>query len=63
MRSPADLILDTKRVAVAARMPEDCPGSGRSSRRPGDIRSITVLAANNMELAIGIKGQPCIGEP
>ncbi len=29
----------------------------------GDISSITVLAANNKELAIGIKGQPCIGEP
>jgi hypothetical protein len=29
----------------------------------GDISSITVLAANNKELAIGIKGQECIGEP
>ena len=29
----------------------------------GDISSITVLAANTKELAIGIKGQPCIGEP
>jgi hypothetical protein len=29
----------------------------------GDISSITVLAANNRELAIGIRGQPCIGEP
>jgi len=29
----------------------------------GDISSITVLAANNKELAIGIEGQPCIGEP
>jgi hypothetical protein len=29
----------------------------------GDISSITVLAANNKELAIGIKDQPCIGEP
>ncbi len=29
----------------------------------GDISSITVTAANNKELAIGIKGQPCIGEP
>ncbi len=29
----------------------------------GDISSITVLAASTKELAIGIKGQPCIGEP
>lgn len=29
----------------------------------GDISSITVLAADNKELAIGIKGAPCIGEP
>ena len=29
----------------------------------GDISSITVLAANTKELAIGIKGQSCIGEP
>jgi hypothetical protein len=29
----------------------------------GDISSITVLAANNKELAIGIKDQQCIGEP
>ena len=29
----------------------------------GDISSITVLAANDKELAIGIKGAPCIGEP
>ncbi len=29
----------------------------------GDLSSITVLAANNKELAIGIKGQECIGEP
>jgi hypothetical protein len=29
----------------------------------GDTSSITVLAANNKELAIGIKDQPCIGEP
>ncbi len=29
----------------------------------GDISSITVLAANDKELAIGIKGQQCIGEP
>lgn len=29
----------------------------------GDLSSVTVLAANNKELAIGIKGQPCIGEP
>ena len=29
----------------------------------GDISSITVLAADSKELAIGIKGAPCIGEP
>jgi hypothetical protein len=29
----------------------------------GAISSITVLAANNKELAIGVKGQQCIGEP
>lgn len=29
----------------------------------GDISSITVLAADNTELAIGIKGASCIGEP
>ncbi len=29
----------------------------------GDISSITVTAANAKELAIGIKGQLCIGEP
>jgi hypothetical protein len=29
----------------------------------GDLLSVTVTGANNKELAIGIKGQPCIGEP
>jgi len=29
----------------------------------GDLSSVTVLAANNRELSIGIKGQQCIGEP
>jgi hypothetical protein len=29
----------------------------------GDLSSVTVLAANSKELSIGIKGQPCIGEP
>ncbi len=29
----------------------------------GDISSITVTAADTKELAVGIKGQPCIAEP
>jgi len=29
----------------------------------GDLSSVTVLAANNKELSIGIKGSSCIGEP
>jgi hypothetical protein len=28
----------------------------------GSIDSITVVAASGQELAIGVKGQPCIGE-
>jgi hypothetical protein len=29
----------------------------------GDLSSVTVTGASTKELAIGIKGQPCIGEP
>jgi hypothetical protein len=29
----------------------------------GDLSSVTVTGASSKELAIGIKGQPCIGEP
>jgi hypothetical protein len=40
-----------------------CDAAAQVAYASGDISSITVTGANDKELSIGIKGQPCIGEP
>jgi hypothetical protein len=40
-----------------------CDSAAEVAYKAGDLSSITVLAASSKELSIGIKGQPCIGEP
>ena len=40
-----------------------CDSAAEVAYAAGDISSITVLAASTRELAIGIKGAPCVGEP
>lgn len=40
-----------------------CKAAAEVAYAAGDISSITVTGANDKELSIGIKGQPCIGEP
>lgn len=40
-----------------------CDSAAEIAYTSGDISSITVLAASSKELSIGIKDQPCIGEP
>lgn len=40
-----------------------CDSAATVAYAAGDLSSITVLAASSRELSIGIKDQPCIGEP
>jgi hypothetical protein len=56
-------IVTTLAAADVAQALAICDAAAVIAYPVGDISSITVTGANNKELSIGIKGQPCIGEP
>ena len=59
-----DVTIVTTLAAVdVAKAVAICEAAAAIAYPAGDISSVTVTGANDKELSIGIKGQPCIGEP
>ncbi|MBI2781997.1 MAG: hypothetical protein HYX55_09425 [Chloroflexi bacterium] len=57
------LIITTLAVTDVAKGLAICDSAAEIAYASGEISSITVLAADSKELSIGIKDNPCIGEP